>query len=83
MPVLDYVLASDVGEESLDESCRVWLEKFATNEFREYRGRLPEDEIALTCVFSRNERQALKDLSRSDVKIQRQFEGEQQAKRTQ
>lgn len=65
VPVLDYVTSSDVGEESMGESCRIWVKKFAPNSFHEFDGKIPDEEIALISVLSNTEKQAERGLTRA------------------
>jgi hypothetical protein len=51
-------------DEDRQESCRAWIEKFAPAEFRQYAGKLPDYTIAWTYLFSRNARQAVRQLER-------------------
>jgi len=73
MPVLDYVTISDVGEGTVDEQSEIWLKEYAPDAVRKYAGWVPDDHIALTWLFSKNERQVLRALENEKMEIARQM----------
>lgn len=64
-PVCDYVAASSLGGEKSEESCRMWLARFAPSQIREYSGKLPEEIIAWAAILSKNEAQGRRELAKA------------------
>jgi hypothetical protein len=71
LPLFIYVSISGIDENTLDEQSMKWLKEYAPHVVQNYAEWLPDTEIALTYLFSKNERKALRDLQREKAKLDR------------